>query len=374
VLKRLLAVTLGALALAAVPASHAATPRPGARAWLVENAATGEVLTAHAAATRLPIASITKLMTVLVTLEHAGLDDVVTVSRRTSQVGESTINLRPGERITVSELIEAALIQSANDAAWALAEHVGGGSVPRFVELMNAKARALGLANTHFENPSGLDAEGHYSSARDVTKLALVAMRKPFVRRTVRLRTGIAAGRPLATWNDLLGRFPGLIGVKTGHTALAGWSQVAAAHGRGITIYATLLGSPTREQRNADLGDLLVWGLSRYRPVFAVAAGRVYATATTGYGRAPVRLVAARPLRRAVRFGRPLVERVVAPSVVSLPVRKGQRLGVVRVYERGRLLGERPLVAAESVSAPGLGGKLSWYAKRTVAHAWGLVT
>ena len=85
-------------------------------------------------------------------------------------------------------------------------------------------------------------------------------------------------------------------------------------------------------------------------------------------------LVAARPLRRAVRFGRPLVERVVAPSVVSLPVRKGQRLGVVRVYERGRLLGERPLVAAESLSSPGLGGKLSWYAKRTVAHAWGLIT
>jgi hypothetical protein len=87
-----------------------------------------------------------------------------------------------------------------------------------------------------------------------------------------------------------------------------------------------------------------------------------------------VRLVAERPLRRAVRFGRPLVERVVAPSAVSLPVRKGQRLGVVRVYERGRLLGERPLVAAESVSAPGLGGKLSWFVKRTVVNAWGLVT
>jgi D-alanyl-D-alanine carboxypeptidase len=372
-LKRLLAVTLGALALA-VPASHAGVPRPDARAWLVENAATGEVLTAHAAGTRLPIASITKLMTVLVTLEHARLDDVVTVSRRTSQVGESTINLRPGERIAVRDLIEAALIQSANDAAWALAEHVGGGSVPRFVELMNAKARALGLAQTHFENPSGLDAEGHYSSARDVTKLALVAMRKPFVRRTVRQRTGIAAGRPLATWNDLLGRFPGVIGVKTGHTALAGWSQVAAARGRGLTIYATLLGSPTRDERNSDLAALLTWGLSRYRPVFAIAAGRVYATATTAYGRGPVRLVAERPLRRAVRFGRPLVERVVAPSAVSLPVRKGQRLGVVRVYERGRLLGERPLVAAESVSAPGLGGKLSWFVKRTVVNAWGLVT
>jgi serine-type D-Ala-D-Ala carboxypeptidase (penicillin-binding protein 5/6) len=371
--KRLLAVTLGALALA-VPAAHAGAPRPDARAWLVENGATGEVLAAHAAAARVPIASITKLMTVLVTLEYARLDDVVTVSRRTSQVGESTINLRPGERITVRDLIEAALIQSANDAAWALAEHVGRGSVPRFVELMNTKARALGLAHTHFANPSGLDADDHFSSARDVTKLARLAMRKPFVRRTVLLRSGDAAGRPLATWNDLLGRFPGLIGVKTGHTALAGWSQVAAARGRGVTIYATLLGSPTREGRNADLGALLAWGLSRYRVVAAIDTGRVYATATTGYGRGPVRLVAAGPLRRAVRVGRPLVERVVAPTVVALPVRKGQRLGVVRIYSRGRLLGERPLVAAESVSSPGLGGKLSWFAKRTVANAWGLIT
>ena len=372
-MKRLLAVSIGALALA-VPASQAGAPRPDARAWLVENAATGEVLTAHAAAARVPIASITKLMTVLVTLEHAKLGDVVTVSRRTSQVGESTINLRPGERLTVRELIEAALIQSANDAAEALAEHVGGGSVGRFVAMMNAKARALGLAHTHFANPSGLDAAGHYSSARDVTELALVAMRKPIVRRTVRRRTATAAGRTLATWDDLLGRFPGLIGVKTGHTALAGWSQVAAARGRGVTVYATVLGSPTREGRNDDLAELLSWGLSRYRVVAAVDAGRVYATATTGYGRGPVRLIAERPLRRAVLVGRPLVERVVAPSVVALPVREGQRLGVVRVYSLGRLLGERPLVAADSVSAPSLGGKLSWYAKRTVTNAWGLVT
>ena len=372
-MKRLLAVSLGALALA-VPTSQAAAPRPDARAWLVENGATGEVLAAHAAAARVPIASITKLMTVLVTLEHARLDEVVTVSRRTSQVGESTINLRPGERVTVRGLIEAALIQSANDAAWALAEHVGGGSVPRFVAIMNAKARELGLRDTHFANPSGLDQEGHYSSARDVTRLALVAMRKPIVRNTVRLRSATAAGRPLATWNDLLGRFPGLVGVKTGHTSQAGWSQVAAARGRGLTIYATLLGSPTRERRNSDLGALLAWGLSQYRVVEVIDGRRVYATARTGYGRGPVELVASKPLRRAVRVGTPLVERVIAPSLVALPVRKGQKLGVVRIYSRGKLLGERPLVPTKAVSAPGFADKVQWYATRTVANAWGWIT
>lgn len=370
-MKRLLAVILGALAVAPVVA---AAPRPAGRAWLVENAATGEVLTAHAASARLPIASLTKLMSVLVTLDHAKLDDVVTVSPRTSRVGESTINLRGGERIAVRDLIEAALIQSANDAAFALAEYVGRGSVPRFVALMNAKARALGLADTHFVNPSGLDAAGHYSSARDVTTLARIAMRKPFVRRTVRLRTEAAGGRTLHTWNDLLGGFPGVFGVKTGHTEAAGWSQVAAARGPGITIYATLLGGPTRDRRNADLAALLAWGLSRYRVVEAIDDDRVYATATTGYGRGTVRVVAARPLRRAVRVDRPLVERIVAPSVLSLPVHKGERLGVVRVYAHGELIGERPLVAAESRTAPGLGGKIRWYATRTLHNALGIFT
>lgn len=367
-----LTVLLGALALAPAAAS-AAPPSIDARAWLVQNAATGEVLLAHNARARVPIASITKLMTVLVTLEHARLKDVVTVSPGTSRVGESTINLRPGERVPVRDLIEAALIQSANDAAFALAEHVGG-TVPRFVTMMNAKAAELGLAETRFLNPSGLDVPGHVSSARDVTKLARLAMRTKAIREIVGRRTEVAAGRTLYTWNDLLGRFPGLFGVKTGHTAAAGWSQVAAARGRGVTIYATILGSPTRGGRNSDLAQLLAWGLSRYRVVEAVDDDRVYATATAGYGRGSLRLVAPKPLLRAVRIDRPLVERVVAPAVVSLPVRKGQRLGVVRVYAGGELLGERPLVAARSLSRPGLGGKLRWYATTTLENAWELIS
>lgn len=362
----------GALALA--PAALAEPPRVDARAWLVQNAATGEVLLEHNAHARVPIASITKLMTVLVVLEHAGLDDVVTVSSRTSRVGESTIHLRPGERVAVRDLVEAALIQSANDAAFALAEHVAHGSVPRFVAMMNAKAAQLGLTDTHFVNPSGLDVPGHVSSARDVTKLARIAMRKRVIREIVARRTEVAAGRTLYTWNDLLGRFPGLLGVKTGHTAAAGWSQVAAARGLGVTIYATILGSPTRAGRNDDLAALLTWGLSRYRVVEAVSDERVYATATTGYGRGPLRLVAPEPLRRSVRIDRPLLERAVAPAVVSLPVRKGQRLGVVRVYAGGKLLGERPLVAARSLSRPGLGGKIRWYATTTLENAWELIS
>jgi serine-type D-Ala-D-Ala carboxypeptidase (penicillin-binding protein 5/6) len=361
--------TVAAAALAFAAPAHAGAPPVSARAFLIQDAATGEVLAQHASWARVPIASITKLMTVLVALEHADLGDVVSVRSNAAAVGESTINLRAGERITVRDLVEAALIQSANDAADALAEYVGHGSTARFVDLMNAKARELGLRRTHFARPDGLDAPSHLSSARDVTILAEAAMRSRAVRSIVRRRTAtIAGGRLLHTWNDLLGLFPGLLGVKTGHTAGAGWCEVAAARRDGVTLYVTVLGSPTRGQRNADLGALLRWGLSRYRPVWVVQPGRNYLRAEVGYGRAPVPLVPARAVIRPVRIDRPLVERVVATTALALPVRRGSRLGEVRVYSGRRLVGRVPLVAGRSVSKPGLGGRVGFYAGRTFSH------
>jgi serine-type D-Ala-D-Ala carboxypeptidase (penicillin-binding protein 5/6) len=351
-----------------VAVAAAAPPPVDAEAYLVQNSGTGEVLASQDVHERLPMASITKLMTAVVALEHASLDDVATVSRSTAAVGESTINLRPGERVTLRDLIRAALIQSANDAANAIAAYVGKGSVSRFVELMNVRARQLGLTDTHFANPDGLDAPGHYSSAADVTKLARVAMNKPFIRETVRHVDATAAGRRLHTWNDLLSSFPSTIGVKTGHTDGAGWSQVAAVRGPGITIYATILGGATREGRNGDLTELLAWGLSRYRTVWAIDRGRTYATARAPYGRDPLRLVASRPALRVVHVGRPLVERVVAPVEVALPVRKGQRLGAVEVVDRGKVIARSPLVAANAVDRPGVVGRVGFYAARTLDH------
>src|SRR2546425_380692 len=137
----------------AAASAPAGAPSVDATAYLVENAATGEVLAAHDARERVPIASITKLMTVLVTLEHARLDDVVTVAPSAAAVGESTVRLRAGERLTVRDLVEAALIQSANDAAYSLALYVGDGKLARFVALMNRKARGLGLRGPHFVRP-----------------------------------------------------------------------------------------------------------------------------------------------------------------------------------------------------------------------------
>jgi D-alanyl-D-alanine carboxypeptidase (penicillin-binding protein 5/6) len=368
---RLVGVAAVAVLLASASPAGAAPPHVSARAYFVQDAATGDVLAHRADRARVPIASITKLMTALLTLERVRLRDVVTVRGSAAGVGESSIHLRAGEHLTVRDLLEGALIQSANDAADALADHVGGGSTERFVALMNRRARSLGLTGTHFVRPDGLDAAGHVSTARDVTRLAQVAMRQPAVRAIVRMRSAtIAGGRRLHTWNDLLGRFGGLVGVKTGHTSAAGWCEVAAVRRGGVTLYATVLGSPTRSQRNADLAALLRWGLAQYRPVWVVAPRRVYARVEPGFGRDAVPLVAARPVVRPVRLDRPLVERVVARAAVALPVRRGQRLGEVRVFSGRRLVARRPLVAAISVARPDLRGRLSFYAGRTFHHLW----
>jgi serine-type D-Ala-D-Ala carboxypeptidase (penicillin-binding protein 5/6) len=369
---RFLAALLAALALGS-PASAAPTGID-ARAFLVVDGATGEVIAGKAAGRSIPIASITKVMTALVALERAGLDEVATVQPDATTTGGSVIGLRPGEKITVRDLVTASLIHSANDAAQALADHVGGNE-ERFVSLMNARAKQLGLRHTHFVRPDGLDAPGHYSSARDVTTLARVAMQRPFLRETVRRSdASISGGRRLYVWNDLLRTFPGLIGVKTGHTSDAGWCQVAAAQGRGVTIYATLLGGPSRGERNEDLAQLLRYGLSRYRVASVISPRRVYAQAETPWGRGAVDLVAKQQARRATRLGSTLVERVVAPKVVSLPVRKGQPLGEVRVYRGSKLVARSPLVAKSAVAKPGWPAKAAWYGEEMARTIGGWFT
>jgi serine-type D-Ala-D-Ala carboxypeptidase (penicillin-binding protein 5/6) len=350
----------------------AATPEVDARAYLVLNPQTGEVLLARHAHDRLPIASITKLMTALLTVAHSKPNEVVAVDRDAVGVTGSTVRLRAGERMRVRELLAAALIQSANDSAVALGELVEDRVGAPFPTLMNTTAESMGLEDTHFVRPDGLDVSGHYSSAWDVTRLAVIAMREPVIRQLVRQESAtISGGRTLHTWNDLLGEFPGVFGVKTGHTSSAGWNEVAAVRGNGVTLYVTILGSPARSTRNADLEELLAWGLSRYALVPLTPLDRVYGRVPVTFDGEAVPVVAARPVRRPVRIGRPLVEQVVLPSLLELPVRRGQVVGEVRVFDRKRVVGRSPLVAAETRDEPGFLGRTGWYAGRAVDHVGG---
>jgi serine-type D-Ala-D-Ala carboxypeptidase (penicillin-binding protein 5/6) len=321
------------------------------------------------------IASITKLMTTLVALEHARPPDVVSVSPAVATVGGSTIFLQGGEELTVADLVRGTLIPSANDAATALALHVGEGSIERFVALMNEKARELGLTDTTFANPHGLDAPNHLSSARDATLLVRHALGVPLLRDALGRTTFTApGGREFPTTDDLNASWPPLLGGKTGHTVAAGWSEAGAARGRGATVYGAVLGTDTRAERNEALRTLLAYGLARYRRIAAIDGTRVYAVAETGYDRPTVELVALRTLTRTVHESTTLLERVVAPTSVGLPVRKGQRLGRVEVWDGDRLLASSNLVAATDVSEPGFLGKAGWFARRTTSNLWGLVS
>jgi len=349
-------------------------PRVAASAWYLVGE-DGAVLAQQSARRERAIASITKLMTAIVVLQRASLSDVVRVSPRAVGVGEATIYLRAGEELTTATLLRAMLVRSANDAAEALALQVGKGSTSRFVALMNAKARELGLTDTNFENPHGLDARGHVSSARDTTALIRYALGIPFIRDALsRSTVSLPGGREFPTTDDLLVSWPALVGGKTGHTRDAGWSQAAGARAGGVTVYGTVLGSKTRSSRNDALQGLLEFGLAQYRRTTAIDASRVYAEVETGYSRPAVELVAPRSVVRTVRLGTPLVERVVAPSSVAFPVRKGQRLGRVEVYDGNRLVASSNLVAAAAVTEPGLLGKARWYATQTGENLWEVIT
>jgi len=377
--KQLLAVAVALLAVLLVAAAATAAPAPPvqARAVLVADGRTGDVLYELNADRRMAMASITKLMTAIVTLERARPGDVVTVSPRAVAPGGSSILLQAGEELRVRELLAAALIQSANDSAFALAAEVGDGSIRRFVGLMNAEAAELGLSDTHYVRPDGLDRPGHYSTARDTFELAQLAMQRPLVRKLVRKRTAhIAPDRQLTSWNDLLWTYPGLIGVKTGHTDRAGWAEVAAAKRGPTTLYAVILGSPARQRRNADLAKLLDWGFDQYVSYPVLRAGERYATAAVPFAEGErLDLVAAAGASELVRLGdgSSFVERVIAPEMVDLPVQKGQKLGEVVVMEGDREVARTDLVAAWDLPEPPLEERVRWYADRALDEAGDIV-
>ena len=369
-MRRALALAAAALALAA-PA-HAGAPAVQARAYVVQSSVDGHTLAARDAGAPRAMASITKLMTALVAVPRVSLDDVVTVPAAAARVGESSIGLRAGQRVTVRDLLIGTLVPSANDAATALAV-TAAGSVPRFVTLMNREARRLGLVGTRYRNPHGLDQAGHVSTARDTAVLLRAALRVPVIRRYMSTsRATLSNGRVVESTDNLIDRFPGFVAGKTGHTSGAGWSQVAFARIGGIGVTVAVLGSPSEDQRDRDLAALLRFGLESYRMSRVVDPSRAYANVPVGWGEQPVRVVAPRAIVRPVSTSRPLAEQVVVPAVAALPIAAGQRLGTLVVRDGTRVVARSPLVAAGPREAPSVAGKAWWVARRTVSHLVGL--
>ncbi len=351
----------------AVAAPTAPAPVPEARSYLLLNPETGEVLAQKAPDARLPMASTTKIMTALLTLERASLDDVVTVPAAATQVGGSSARLVAGERLSIRDLLVALLVPSGNDAAVTLAQAIGG-SQDAFVAMMNRRAAALGLTDTHYATPDGLDAPGQFSSVRDLIALARVAMRLPDFRDTVSHRRatippapGADAPRSLESENDLLDLDPDADGVKTGHTNGAGYALVAHARreGLGVQLYLAMIGEPSESQRAVDAKRLLDWGFAQYARPTLIPAGRVLARARVrDRPGVSLSLRPSGPLVAPVRLGRSLRATVVAPPEVNGPVAAGAVLGRVVVREGARVVGRRPLVAATSVAGPSVAERI----------------
>jgi D-alanyl-D-alanine carboxypeptidase (penicillin-binding protein 5/6) len=358
----LLAALPAAGAAATAGSSSSAPPRISARSAILVQPDTGEIVYRRDATERRPMASTTKLMTALLTLESGDLDRTVRAVPYDASPAESLMGLHAGDRITVRDLMRGLLLASGNDAAMTLAVRIGG-SERAFVRRMNARARRLGLTDTHYANPIGLDDPRNYSSAEDLVKLALVLLRDRFFARTVDRShaTVVAGGRriTLTNRNLLVDEVPWVDGVKTGHTNTAGYILVAAARRHGVRVVSAVLGEPSEDARDDDSLALLRWGLGRYRSSTPVRRGEVLARPKLAYREERTRLVAARTVHAVVRRGRAATVRVRAPAQLQGPLARGQRVGSVIVSRAGRRLATVPLVTAGPVAAATLGDRVS---------------
>ncbi len=312
------------------------------------------------------MASTTKIMTAVVVLENAGLDDVVVATAADVKVGESEMGLHTGEELTVRELLEGLLIQSGNDAAMTLAAHVGG-SVEGFVRMMNAKAATLDMVDTHYLNPHGLDVPGHYTSAADLTALARYAMRIPEFRSIVGVQSMRIVTRKythqLTNTNLMLRHYNGDEGIKTGYTKEAGYCIVTAARREGVELVATVMGASSEEGRVGQATRLLDWGFSHYKPTRVSVAGEPSGNVrVSDYVERTVPTQAAESTRVAVfDLAGPVKRRIVLQPEVVAPVTRGQRLGTMTVYQGDRLLAQVPLVATREVPAPTVGQRIGFF-------------
>jgi serine-type D-Ala-D-Ala carboxypeptidase (penicillin-binding protein 5/6) len=354
--RRLGAALLAALLVATLGAASAAAaeqPRVEARAWTLIDARTGEVLTSHAAARQLPIASTTKLMTAWVVLHELPLDKIVHAAPYPDpEYGESLMGLRAGERISVRDLLYGLILRSGNDAAHALAV-AAAGSQARFVAQMNRDAAAMGLADTHYANPVGLDQPGNHSSAGDLATLAQHLLRIPAFAKIANSRSAVLRSveppRRIETINELLDDAPWINGVKTGHTFGALYVLVGSGRRKGVELISVAIGAPTDEDRFSDDLELLEYGFRQYKEQRPIRAGQDLADPSIRYSGGELPLRAARAVAVGLHRGQQLSVEVTAPSEVEGPIRRGAPLGHAGVLVAGRHVATVALRAGRSI-------------------------
>lgn len=368
----LLLVLLGALAPVATAggaessqskgAAHEGTPHHHqtkgphvlAKSWALIDGRTGEVLTSHAGEERRLVASTTKLMTAYVAMKDLPLAKIVKAQPYEYEYGESVMGLRAGQKISVEDLLYGLILLSAGDAAHTLAID-SAGSVKKFVAEMNRYAAALGLTNTHYANPIGLDQKGNYSSALDLATLTMELEKIPAFAKIADTREktlkSLHPPRKIKTINELLEMAPWVTGVKTGHTWKAGYVLVGSGEKHGIQLISVAIDAPTDETRFSDNLELLEWGFRQYHRRRALHKGEELASPAIRYSGGELPLLVAHPLKVALRDDQKVEVDVEAPREVTGPIRPGARLGTATVSVDGLRAGSVPLLASRRVPA-----------------------
>ena len=335
-----------------------------AKSAILMEESTGNILYESNPDERLPIASVTKVMTMLLIMEAVdsgkiSLDDMVTVSENAMSYGGSTMFLETGEQLTVNDMLKGIAVASANDGCVAMAEHLAG-SESAFVDMMNEKAKKLGMENTHFMNTNGLDEEDHYSSARDVAIMSRELMKHEtiFNYTSIWMDTLRGGKFQLANTNKLIRFYDGANGLKTGSTSKALCCLSAAAKRNDMQLIAVVLGAPTSAERFASAKSLLDYGFANYAVNTQITAGdEVQKIAVEKGVDKEVGVVAGDSCSTLVKKGQEdnITKEIKIDETITAPIEAGQKIGTMTISRDSEVIADIDLNASSAVEKKGIG-------------------
>ena len=335
-----------------------------AKSVILMEESTGNILYENNPDERLPIASVTKVMTMLLIMEAVdsgkiNLDDMVTVSENAMSYGGSTMFLETGEQLTVNDMLKGIAVASANDGCVAMAEHLAG-SESAFVDMMNEKAKKLGMENTHFMNTNGLDEDDHYSSARDVAIMSRELMKHEtiFNYTSIWMDTLRGGKFQLANTNKLIRFYDGANGLKTGSTSKALCCLSAAAKRNDMQLIAVVLGAPTSAERFASAKSLLDYGFANYAVNTQITAGdEVQKIAVEKGVDKEVGVVAGDSCSTLVKKGQEdnITKEIKIDEAITAPIEAGQKIGTMTISRDGEVIADIGLNASSAVEKKGIG-------------------
>ena len=343
-------------------------PKIKAKAAVLIDSATGKVIYAQNADKKLPPASVTKVMTMLLAMEAVDggkitLEDEVTISDNAASMGGSQMYMEPGETHTVAQLLEGVAMVSANDGCVALAEYIAG-STDIFVEKMNKKAQELGMKNTNFVNTNGLPVKEHYTSAYDIALMSKELIKHKEIRKwCTKWQDTIKVGLPgketefgLTNTNKMIKTYNGANGIKTGFTQEAGYCLSASATRGNTTLIAVVLGAKTSKERNAQVAKLLDYGFSAYETAQIFPEGETVKKVSVERGEPEqLKAVTGEAAAAFIKKGdkEKVTHKIVIDKDISLPLKKGDAVGRVDIYYDGQKTGSVRLVSDRDVDKAG---------------------